>query len=158
MNTSDVPLAIHCPHTIFKIVIQSVSCLSLQTALPASLPGGDVSITSPRSYTSYPLWFGMAGSRPWAEPALWPSGCAHASATAGSVCAKARPSCPLRVSVQGLWLPSCCASSSCWVSWDRSSGGGSRREVPRAKYPAATHQESIERWGKMAGLDEAKAG
>lgn len=145
---------------IFLIDIQYLSFffLFLQTAQPASLPDGDVSTTSPRNYTSYPSWFGMVESRHWAEPAPWHYGCVHANATAGSVCARARLSWPLRVSVRGLWLPSSCASSSCWVSWDRSFGDGSRREAPRAKCPAAMDQGSIEGSGKMAGLDEVKAG
>lgn len=153
---SIVPQVTHFRCTFFNYYSISGSFLLLQTAQPASLPGGDGSTTSPRNYTSYPSWFGMAGSRHSAEPAPWHYGCAHANAMAGSVCAKARRSCPLRVLVQGLWLPSCCASSSCWVSWDRSFGGGSRREVPRAKYPA--DQGSIEGLGKMAGLDEVTAG
>lgn len=105
---------------------------------------------------NYPSWSGMEGSHHSAEPAPWRCGCAHANATAESARVKARPSCPLRVSVQGLWLPSCCASSSCWVSWDRSLGGSGRKAMPRGKYPAANGRGSIEEYEKMAGRDRKK--
>lgn len=60
---------------------------------------------------------------------------------AGSGCARARRFSHRRVSAREHWLRSCCASSSCWVSWDSRCQGCSMRDLPRGNYPAARMEE-----------------
>lgn len=103
----------------------------------------------------------MVGSRPWVAPAPWPCGCARANATAGSGCAKARPFSPQQVLAREPWLQSCCASSSCWVSWDSHCGdcsGGScpGPTTPRAWMEEMDHRSAGESRRAWKGLTRAK--